>query len=298
MLPNAQIDMFTITAYDPPLRDNRDAMEYPFLSIQKGRKAAISYANKDGSVQLEITDGGYGIATIWDWDLMIYLTAHINDAIENNQPVSEWVEFAPHDALRYMGKGNSGRHYQELVKSLRRLATTNIITSLREDDVSGTERIIRWFTDYEIPKKYSINKFVREEGLAEADPSKPWRVKLPDWLLKSILRRTGILAVHPQYFKLTGGLERWLYRLARKAVPDNADFPVIKFKMETLHERSGSTRPLRKFAHDIRNLAEKNKLPEYNITVKKQNRTEYVFLMRDKNKPRRMPRDVQALIEK
>lgn len=298
MLPNAQIDMFAITAYDPPLRDNRDVMEYPFLSIQKGRTRPINYSNKDGSVQLEITGSDYGIATIWDWDLMIYLTAHINDALENNQPVSQWVEFAPHDALRYMGKSNGGKDYQELVKSLRRLATTNIITSLRKDDVSGTERIIRWFTDYEIPKKYSINKFVREEGLAEADPSKPWRVKLPDWIFKSILRRTEILAVHPQYFKLTGGLERWLYRLARKAVPDNADFPVIKFKMETLHERSGSTRPLRKFAHDIRNLAEKNKLPEYNITVKKQNRTEYVFLMRDKNKPRRMPRDVQALIEK
>ena len=96
MLPNAQIDMFAVTAYDPPLRDNRDAMEYPFLSIQKGRTRPINYSNKDGSVQLEITGSDYGIATIWDWDLMIYLTAHINDAIESNQPVSQWVEFAPH----------------------------------------------------------------------------------------------------------------------------------------------------------------------------------------------------------
>ena len=82
----------------------------------------------------------------------------------------------------------------------------------------------------------------------EPDPARPWEIELPPWLYNAILRRKDILAVHPDYFRLTGGLERWLYRLARKAVPDKAEVPAIHFRMDTLHERSGSTRPLRNFA--------------------------------------------------
>ena len=56
------------------------------------------------------------------------------------------------------------------------------------------------------------------------------------------LRRREVLAVHPDYFQLTGGLERGLYRIARKAVPDKAKVP--------------ATRPLRNFAGDLRKMAD------------------------------------------
>ena len=81
------------------------------------------------------------------------------------------------------------------------------------------------------------------------------------------MRQGDILAVHPDYFQLTGGLERWLYRLARKSVPDKAEPPAIRFKMETLHERSGVTRDLKLFAFDIRKIAETQPLPEYGIQM-------------------------------
>ena len=29
-------------------------------------------------------------------------------------------------------------------------------------------------------------------------------------------RRQGVLTIHPDYFILKGGIERWLYRVARK----------------------------------------------------------------------------------
>ena len=293
-----QNDLFQVTAYDPPLRDNRDVMEYPFLSIQKGRTKPIEFTSPDKKIRLEITaPEKYGIATIWDWDLMIYLSAHINDALENGYTPSAWIEFAPYDALRYMGKGTSGRHYQELVKTLRRLVKTGIITTIRTSDTEGMEGNLRWIENYQIPRRYAENEFIKDLDDGEADPKKPWRVKLPDWIFTAIMRRTGILAVHPEYFKLTGGLERWLYRLARKAVPDKAAWPAIKFRMETLHKRSGSTRPLRQFASDIRKIAEKQSLPEYSVIIDKDKRHELVTLMRDKSKPTRMPRGIKALIE-
>ena len=41
-----QLDIFTVSTVDPPWRDNRDAMEYPFLSLQKGRTKPIEYQAK------------------------------------------------------------------------------------------------------------------------------------------------------------------------------------------------------------------------------------------------------------
>src|SRR3546814_11789469 len=39
---------------------------------------------------------------------------------------------------------------------------------------------------------------------------------LPDWFYQGVLDRRLVLAIDPGYFRLTGGIERWLYRVARK----------------------------------------------------------------------------------
>ncbi len=133
----------------------------------------------------------------------------------------------------------------------------------------------------------------------EPDPARPWEIELPPWLYNAILRRRDILAVHPDYFRLTGGLERWLYRLARKSVPDKEEVPAIHFRMETLHERSGTTRPLRNFAVDIRKLADTQPLPEYGVRIDREGKHELVTLYRDRGKPCRLPRGLKRLsIEK
>lgn len=272
-------------------------MEYPFLSIQKGRKKPIRFNSPDGRVYVDITGGDYGIATIWDWDFIIYLSAHINDGIESGRAVSQWVEFAPYDALRYMGRGTGGKDYKELVRTIRRLFATNIVTSIRLDDTSGAEEGFKWIEKYRIPNKYSSNEFIRNLDHVDVDITKPWQVCMTDWVYNSIIRRNGILSVHPDYFDLTGGLERWLYRLARKAVPDKEDFPIIKFRMETLHKRSGSTRPLRNFAVDVRSISLRQPLPEYSIDVHKNGSAELVSLMRDLKKRRRLPRGLKFKTE-
>lgn len=293
-----QTDMFQVTAFDPPLRDNRDVMEYPFLAIQKGRKKPITFSSPDGRVFIEVTaPEKNGLATIWDWDLMVYFAAHLNDALENGLKISKRVQFAPYDALKYMKRGTGGKDYRELVLAIRRLTRTSVTTSIRQDETEGGEGNLRWIENYWIPRKYIQNQFLRDlDDGSEADPRKPWHVILPDWIVNAVSRQTGILAVHPDYFEMTGGLERWLYRLARKAVPDKGE-GMIKFRMDTLHKRSGSTRPLRQFAHDIRRIAEKNNLPEYGANVFSDGRNELVTLYRDSMKPRRLPRGVRLITE-
>jgi plasmid replication initiation protein len=289
-----QLDMFTVNALDPPLRDNRDVMEYPFLSLQKRRTQAIEYRHKN--IQISVAaDTRFSIATIWDWDLIIFAASHLNDAIEQGHKPAPRIRFAPHDALRQMGRGTSGRHYQELAHAVRRLRMTTVVTNIRYDDGAGEERPFSWLADYNIPKRYSQSIMTPDAPDGEPDPSRPWEIELPPWLYNAILRRSDILAVHPGYFELTGGVERWLYRLARKAVPDKAEFPGISFRMDSLFARSGLSGRLRKFRAKLEDIETRQPLPEYDIGINRNGRHELVTLMRNRAKPGRLPRGVRKL---
>jgi plasmid replication initiation protein len=289
-----QLDMFTVHALDPPLRDNRDVMEYPFLSLQKKRVQPIEYRSKDISIEVH-APSKFGLATIWDWDLMIFAASHLNDAIEDGHEVSPRIRFVPYDALRQMGRGTSGRHYRELAQAIRRLRVTTIITNIRYDDGAGEERPFSWLSSYSLPKRYSPGRMTPENPDGEPDPAKPWEIELPPWLYNAILRRRDILAVHPGYFELTGGIERWLYRLARKAVPEKADFPGFSFRTETLFARSGLSGRLRKFRSKLADIAEKQPLPEYDVIINRDGRHELVTLIRNRSKPGRLPRGVKRM---
>jgi plasmid replication initiation protein len=80
-----QLELFTVSAVDPPWRDNRDAMEFPFLSLQKKRIRPIEY--RAPGVHLSVAaDSRFSIATIWDWDLVIFAASHPERGDRNRPP--------------------------------------------------------------------------------------------------------------------------------------------------------------------------------------------------------------------
>ena len=48
-------------------------------------------------------------------------------------------------------------------------------------------------------------------------------ITLPDWLYRGVVERGGVLTIHEDYFLLTGGIERWLYRVVRKHAGSQED---------------------------------------------------------------------------
>jgi plasmid replication initiation protein len=275
-----QTDLFTVRALDPPWRDQRDAMAFPFLSLQKSRTRPIEFAQ--GEVRIEVhAPARFGLATIWDWDLIIFAASHLNAAIERGGRVAPRIEFVPYDALRQLRRGTSGRGYRQLAEAVRRLRSTTIITNLRGEDGAGEERPFSWIADYMIPKRYSPGTGLTPAAPdGEPDPCRGWEIELPPWLFHAIIRQRDLLAVHPSYFDLTGGIERWLYRIARKTVPDHAQTPAITFGMSKLHMLSATTRPRRQFAFDLRRIAGVQPLPEYGVEVERRGRRELVTLYR------------------
>ena len=70
-----------------------------------------------------------------------------------------------------------------------------------------------------------------------------------------------MLTIDRAYFDLTGGLERWLYRLVRKH--GGRQEGGWSFDLKHLHAKSGSLSPLKHFAYDLREIVRRQTLPGY-----------------------------------
>ena len=68
-----------------------------------------------------------------------------------------------------------------------------------------------------------------------------------------------MLTIDRAYFELTGGLERWLYRLVRKH--GGRQDGGWSFDFKHLHAKSGSLSPLKHFAFDLRDIVRRQPFP-------------------------------------
>jgi plasmid replication initiation protein len=79
----------------------------------------------------------------------------------------------------------------------------------------------------------------------------------------------GLLSIDPAYFLITGGRERWLYRVARKHAGGNgADGFAIS--MPILFEKSGAEGTYRRFKFEILKIIQRNDLPGFSYSVRSQ----------------------------
>src|SRR3546814_16545819 len=84
---------------------------------------------------------------------------------------------------------------------------------------------------------------------------------LPDWFYQGVLDRRLVLAIDPGYFRLTGGIERWLYRVARKHA--GRQLNGWRFELRHLHAKSASQSRFYDFALHIRAIVRSQTLPGY-----------------------------------
>lgn len=97
---------------------------------------------------------------------------------------------------------------------------------------------------------------------------------LPEWLFDAVCNQKLVLTLHRDYFRLTKGLERFIYRLVKKSCGKNpAGF---RWKMRMLHERSGSTQDYKYFAREIRKIVKGETLLDYSLAIETENDQEYV----------------------
>jgi plasmid replication initiation protein len=98
----------------------------------------------------------------------------------------------------------------------------------------------------------------------ETGQSKGMTLTLSDWFYEGILMDGGLLAIDPAYFSITGGRERWLYRVARKHA-GGAGEGGFAIPLPTLFEKSGAEGNYRRFKFEMLALVRSNELPGFDL---------------------------------
>jgi plasmid replication initiation protein len=254
-----QPDLFAASFVDIPIRDQREVMERPFFSLAKRpRLTPIEY--QVGDVWVEVSaNPQFGMATIWDADILIWASTQITEALDRGLEPSRVIQFHPYNLLTSIRRTTGGADYTRLRAALERLTHTAVRTNIRGE---GRKKFssFHWLESW----TETINEATGEPmGMT---------ITLPDWLYKGIVGRGGVLTIHEDYFLLTGGIERWLYRVARKHAGKQ---PLgWSFTMRQLYTKSGSAARFTDFAIDIRRVVATNSLPEYHAELYRNERGE------------------------
>ena len=253
--PNPEFDFFIPLMSDVPLKDQRETMERPFFSLQKRKRIkAIEYRSPDGEAWVKVEAmPAYGMATIWDADILVWAASVLNRMKQQGvNDLPRTLTTTTYDLLRGIKRGTGGRAYQELQAALQRLETTSIRTSIRA------------------PKRRTEAQFGWLDGWTlEIDPDteqpRGMTLTLSNWVYEGIVSERSLLTMHQDYFLLTGGLERALYRIARKHAGNQKGGWTCR--VELLREKTGSDSQPKEFNRMLRRAVETNQLPDYTLTL-------------------------------
>jgi len=87
-----------------------------------------------------------------------------------------------------------------------------------------------------------------------------------EWFYEGILMDGGLLSIDPAYFGISGGRERWLYRVARKHA-GGAGPEGFAIGFPTLFEKSGAEGTYRRFKFEMLAMIRRNDLPGYDLEL-------------------------------
>jgi plasmid replication initiation protein len=117
------------------------------------------------------------------------------------------VRIAPHGCaaarvLTFIGRGANARDYYCLKAASGRLQSTTIAISLGQ------------IRERRLHRSFWMNEWTeRADAHGNADGID---LTVPDWFYRAVLEDRLVLTVDRRYFALTGGVERWPYRIVRK----------------------------------------------------------------------------------
>ena len=249
-----QADLFIAYLVDLPLRDQKDTMERPFFALDKnGRQQEIDYTSPDGKTWVNVSaNPKYGMATIYDADILIWCASQYMELVNRGEKhIPQTIQFHPYDLLKSIGKNPKGKtQYERLRAALDRLKFTGVKTSIRAAGMKKNASF-GWLDNW--------TELIDEK----TGKSKGMTITPPKWFYEGVLMKGGVLSIHQDYFQLTGGFERWLYKVARKhaGMQDNGFF----IALPTLYEKSGIVSPYKVFKNRIKKIAERDELPDYHL---------------------------------
>lgn len=248
-----QRDLFLL---DSPLtgeiRGERSLMAFPFFALSKNAwMKPLAYATPD--VTIEVRPSARGVATIYDKEIVLYIASLMAAKLEQGMSVAQDFVFTAHDLFSVTGANHSARSYARLADALERLQGTQIRTNI-EAGGEGEEGFFSWLSEARL--QYARSR-TGEKRL------KSVKVRLCDWLYRSILRDRQVLDYAATYFQL-GPIERRIYEVARSTCVEGE---ALEMELQSLRLQIGFQNPLANFRIAMRQAAAANAIPDYHLEL-------------------------------
>lgn len=248
-----QLELFRAIPGDLAPRDAQDLMAYPFFSLAKSKRLKpIDFQAGSVAIRVEAVPE-HGMATIWDADVLIWAASQLVEARDHGFRTSRLVAATPYEILTFVGRGTSARDYDRLKAGLDRLQATTVATTIRQPSERRRHRF-SWINEW----KETADASGRPLGI---------ELIVPDWFFSAVMDDALVLTIDRAYFDLTGGLERWLYRLVRKHAGRQRGG--WSFDLKHLHAKSGVLSRYTNFACELRALVARQPLPGYRLTLER-----------------------------
>lgn len=265
-------DIITVTTDPRDIRDVMELMEVPFVALSKNRTAPIIYESANGKSKVRISGHrDHYIASIYDWDIIIFVSSKLQETMNSASDIPpRTLVVSRNELIKAISRHEGKTTENEIEAALNRLRSTFIETTIHNED-------------YRYRGGFG---FLDTWGYTERKDIKEFRITLSEWLYEITCNKGALLKVHPEYFKITSGLKRFLYRTARKHVGNqNKNWT---FSIETLYEKSGSERAFKKFKHDLKKIVIDNDIPGYLVEWIEKDGKEFVQFLNTRKEVKRI----------
>ena len=249
-------DFFIADIFDAlPVKNDRHTMEHPFFTLSTQKDIRYVEYERDG-VKITLSPSAkYGLPTMMDKDLLLYVGSLLMAEINNGRIPPKTVRFSAHDLMVTTNRPTDGKAYKHLKNAFERVKGCTITTDIETNGMkqsSGFNIIDRYDV---IENSHDKKRMVRVQ------------VTVSDWFYNALLGKE-VLTINRDYFRLRKPLERRLYELARKHCGKQ---PSWSIGLENLKDKCGSRSVLDKFRWQINEIIKKDRedhhFPDYLIAL-------------------------------
>ncbi len=277
----AQGELFVCEIANWPVKDDLASMEIPLFSLSKNKDTGTREYRR-GNKTIRVIPSSVGAATVFDKDLLLYISSQIIEALNRGQTVSRTVQVDSSDFLVGTERGDGRASFERILDMLRRLRGTTIETNIPTGGVRQTDgfSMIDTYKVLSEKKSVSVVKNKKTGATKEVEITRVLRftVTISEWLFNGLMKYE-VLKLNSRYFKLSKPTDRRLYEIARKHCGDQ---PMWKINMDLLAEKAGIKGARFKVRNEIREAIERNNLLEYDIALDpKPKPDDVVFYTRD-----------------
>lgn len=247
-----QQDFFIADIFDAlPVKNDRHTMEHPFFALSTKKDIRAVEYEKDG-VQITLSPSAkYGLPTMMDKDILLYVGSLIMAEINKGIIPPKTIRFSAHDLMVTTNRETNGKAYKLLKNSFERLTGCLISTNIKTNDIQGSR-------NFHLLESSEIIKSSRDKRrMVEVE------VTVSDWFYNALLGKE-VLTINRDYFRLRKPLERRLYELARKHCGKQAEWSI---GLESLKDKCGALSPLKYFRWQLRQIVTTDHLPDYAIAL-------------------------------